>query len=123
MTTEKTRELVRAYYDSWMNGSARFDEAKLRGVLAPRLTFESPLSRRDDAESLVEAIRRFATTLRELRLVATLVSGDDCAMLYECDLEAPRGTTRFAEFFRIEGERIASIRLVFDASEYRKLAK
>lgn len=123
MTTEMTRQLVRGYYDSWMNGVERFDEARLQSVLAPRMVFESPMSRREDAASFIEALRRISASVRELRLVQTIVVGDEGAVLYDADLESPRGTHRFAEFFRVEGERIASIRLVFDPTEFRKLAK
>lgn len=123
MTTEMTRQLVRGYYDSWMNGPARFDEARLQTVLAPRVLFESPMSRREDASSFIEALRRIAGSVRELRLVQTVVAGDESSVLYDADMESPRGTHRFAEFFRVEGERIASIRLVFDPTEFRKLAK
>ncbi len=123
MTTEKTTELVRAYYASWKNGAAQFDETRLAAVLASRLVFESPMSRREEAPSFIEALRRISTTVRELRFLHTLAHGDECAVLYDADLEMPRGTHRFAEFFRVEGERIATIRLVFDPSEFRKLAK
>jgi ketosteroid isomerase-like protein len=123
MTAEKTRELVRTYYESWKNGTKQFDAARLGAVLASRLAFESPMSRREDAASFVEALRRISTTVRELRFLQTLADGDECAVLYDADLESPRGTHRFAEFFRVEGERIAAIRLVFDPSEFRKLAK
>jgi hypothetical protein len=106
-----------------MNGLARFDEARLQTVLAPRLVFESPMSRREDAASFIEALRRISGSVRELRLVQTVAVGDESAVLYDADLESPRGTHRFAEFFRVEGDTIASIRLVFDPTEFRKAAK
>jgi hypothetical protein len=120
MTNAKTEKLVRGYYKSWKDGIARFDEAQLGAVLAARLVFESPMSRREDAPSLIEAIRKVASGVRELRFLQTITAGDECAVLYDADFDAPRGTHRFAEFFRIEGERIAAIRLVFDPSPWRK---
>lgn len=44
------------------------------------------------------------------------------AVLYDCELTRPAGTHRFAEFFRVEDGRITELRLLFDATEYRKLA-
>lgn len=37
MENDKTRELVHAYYDSWKNGMASYDEGRLRSILAPDL--------------------------------------------------------------------------------------
>jgi hypothetical protein len=40
--------------------------------------------------------------------------------LYDCELTRPVSTLRCAEFFRVAGDRIEAIRLLFDATEYRK---
>jgi hypothetical protein len=42
-------------------------------------------------------------------------------MLYDCETATPAGVIRTAEFFSIAGGKITEIRLVFDASELRKL--
>jgi hypothetical protein len=123
MTTERTKDLVRAYYEGWKGGTERFDEQKLRAVLVPNVAFESPLSRRDDASGLVEGIARFAKTIKAIHFHQTIVTGNEAAVVYDCELTAPVPTLRCAEFFRVEGDRIAAIRLVFDASGYRQPAK
>jgi hypothetical protein len=122
MTTERTVELVRAYYDAWKGGAERLDEQKLRGLLLPKLAFESPLGRRD-AAGLVEGIARFARTLKAVHFLQTITTGNEAAVIYDCELSAPVDRLRCAEFFRVEDDGIASIRLVFDATEYRRAAK
>jgi len=119
MTTEKTLELVRAYYDSWKGGADHFDEARLRSVLHPRLQFESPASKRDDLEETLPGIQRFGKTVRAHRMLQMFASGNEAAAIYDCDLTAPVDSLRLAEFFRVEGDRITSIRLIFDASAYK----
>ena len=42
-------------------------------------------------------------------------------MLYDCDTMSPAGVIRTAEFFTVIDGKIKSIRLVFDATELRKL--
>src|ERR1700753_1303783 len=121
MTIERTQELVHAYYDSWKRGFERLDREKLRSVLAPDIVFESPVSRRVDASSLVEAIAHFSRSLKEVRFLQTIVSGNEAAVIYDCDLRGPVDSLRFGEFFRAAGDRIGSIRLVFDATAYRKM--
>jgi hypothetical protein len=46
-------------------------------------------------------------------------AGDLAALLY--DAEIPGGSMRFAEFFRVEHGRITSIKLLYDAAQYRAL--
>lgn len=122
MTTERTLEIVRAYYDSWKNGIERFDETRLCSVLSPKVRFESPLGRREEAAPLVEAIARFAKALKQVDFHQTLAASDEAAVIYDCQLTWPVDVLRCAEFFRVEGHRITSIRLVFDATEYRRAA-
>lgn len=44
-------------------------------------------------------------------------AGDLAAALY--DARMPGGTVRFAEFFRVNVGKIQSLRLLYDATEYR----
>ena len=41
--------------------------------------------------------------------------------MYDCDTATPAGVIRTAEFFTTKNGKISAIRLVFDASELRKL--
>ena len=50
------------------------------------------------------------------------VQGDQVAVLYECDLSRPDGTTMFAEFFRVADGKIKSLNLSYDGTEFRKLS-
>ena len=40
MVTVTNTDLITAYYDTWKNGIASFDEARLRGMLAPDFVYE-----------------------------------------------------------------------------------
>ena len=44
MANDRTNELVLAYYDSWKNGMASYDEKRLRSILASDLQFEGPIA-------------------------------------------------------------------------------
>jgi hypothetical protein len=59
----------------------------------------------------------FIETMRSLNMVHQLYAGNTAATLY--DAEMPGGTVRFAEFFRVEDGKIQTLRLVYDATEYR----
>jgi len=120
MDTDRTADVVRAYYESWKNGMGSYDEARLRAVLAPDLAFEGPIAgRRTGAEPFLKGIVGFIRALKAVRFVETINAGKEAAVLYDADL-IPAGTLRFAEFLRIENSRIQAITLVYDATEYRK---
>ena len=119
MTTENTLELLGAYYDSWQGGIERFDEARLRKVVHPRLVFESPMGRKDQIEDLVTGLGRFNQTMNSRRMLQLFAVGDEAAAIYDCELQPPINHLRCTEFFRVEGGQITVIRLVFDATPYR----
>ena len=121
MATDTTADLVSAYYDTWQHGIASFDEAGLRSMLAPDFVYEGPIAgRRPGADSFVRGLMAFVTTLRGLRMLTSLRVGQEAAFLYDCDVSQPAGTFRFAEFLRMDNGKIQEVKLVFDATEFRK---
>jgi ketosteroid isomerase-like protein len=118
MTQDQTLHPVRSYYASWNHGGS-CDEAKLRGALAPDVTFESPSGTKHGIEQILPGLRRFASTLKKQTLLQLIASGNEAAALYDCELSEPTNTLRCAEHFRVENGRIVSIRLVYDATAYR----
>jgi SnoaL-like protein len=122
MADDKTTDLVLAHYDSWMNGMASYDETRLRGILAPDVKFEGPLSgKRTGADAFLPGLAGFVKILKALRILQKIHAGNEASVLYDCDITMPRGTFRFAEFFRVEKDKIKEIKLVFDATEFRKM--
>ncbi len=119
MTTDKTLELVRAYYDGWAKGAAAYDEASLRRVLHPQLIFESPIGRKDRLDDFLPGLQRFGKTVKQQHMLQLFGSGAEAAAIYDCDLTAPVDVLRCAEIFRVDGAQIVAIRLVFDATPYK----
>ena len=125
-TTTATRtaaDLVNAYYASWTGGPDAFDEPTLRDILAPDLVFDGPLAgHRIGAEGFIRGVQAVGAACKSFGVLQQLVQGNEMAVLYDCELTRPAGTHRFAEFFRIENGRIQSINLLYDGTEWRKLA-
>jgi ketosteroid isomerase-like protein len=118
-----TVDVVRAYYESWQGGPAAYDQARLRGLLADDIAFEGPLAGKvTGAEAVLPGIERFVGTVRSLRMLQLVCGGDEAAAVYDCELAAPSGVFRFAEFFRVGDGKIQQLRLLFDTVEFRKLA-
>ena len=111
------RNTVRAYYESWTRG----DMSRARSHLADDLDFQGPIDRFSSADPFIAALTGFAGMLTRVELMQEFYAAGEAALLYDCVTASPAGTIRTAEFFRLEGDKIVQIRLVFDASELRKL--
>jgi SnoaL-like domain len=111
-------DAVQAYYDTLQRGMASFAPDRLRAILTPDLVFEGPIAGRHvGVEPFIAGVSGFAETTRGLTVLHQLRNRDSAATLY--DAQMPGGTVRFAEFLQLEAGRIQSIRLVYDATEYR----
>ena len=117
----KTAELIENYYGSWRDGIASFDETRVRGVLDDDLDFEGPIAgKRRGAAGFVGGLKRFVEGLQApIQVLQQVDAGHRAAVLYDADI--PEGTMRFAEFFEIGEDRIKSIKLLYDAAQYRAL--
>jgi len=112
-----TRQLVETYHHAWTTG----DFAAARACLADDLDFKGSIDTFSTADAFVGALRAFAGMLRGVTLVKACFDQEGAALLYDCDTVTPAGVIRTAEFFAAQGGKISEIRLVFDASELRKL--
>ena len=111
------RELVEKYHRAWTGG----DFAAARACLADDLDFQGSIDTFRTADQFVAALKGFQSMLRGVTMQHGFFDERGAALLYDCDTPTPAGVIRTAEFFSIRDGRIAAIRLVFDASELRKL--
>lgn len=112
-----SRDLIEKYHHAWTGG----DFATARGCLADDLDFQGSIDTFRSADEFIAALRMFQGMLRGVRMLRGFFDQDGAALLYDCDTLTPAGVIRTAEFFSIRDDRIGAIRLVFDASELRKM--
>jgi hypothetical protein len=116
--TVSPAQVMAAYYELLGGGAASFDPARLRAILADDLAFEGPIAgSRVGADGFVRGAAGFAGVARRIEMVQLVTDHEGAAALY--DAELPGGMVRFAEFFRITDGKIRSLRLHYDAAEYR----
>jgi len=111
------RDTVRAYYEAWTKG----DMSQARSYLADDLDFQGPIDTFTSADEFMPELAGFGGMLAQADLLEELYGADEAALLYDCVTASPAGTIRTAEFFRLRDGKIAHIRLVFDATELRKI--
>jgi hypothetical protein len=111
------QQLIETYHNAWTSG----DFVTARRCLADGLDFQGSIDTFHKADDFVLALKRFQSMLRGVELLKSFFGQDGAALLYDCDTVSPAGVIRTAEFFATTGGKISEIRLVFDASELRKL--
>jgi hypothetical protein len=92
-----------------------------RTYLADNLDFQGSIETFSKADDFIVSLAMFQKMIREVNMVQSFFSENGAALLYDCDTLSPAGVIRTAEFFRVEDGEIKSIRLVFDATDLRKL--
>jgi hypothetical protein len=112
-----TKQVVTNYHNAWTSG----DLGKARVYLADDLDFKGSIDTFRKAYDFIGALAMFQKMLRRVTLIQSFYSESGAALLYDCDTLSPAGVIRTAEFFTVSDGKIKSIRLVFDATELRKL--
>ncbi|QUR68266.1 nuclear transport factor 2 family protein [Mycobacterium spongiae] len=108
--------VVTTYHESWTRG----DMVTARSHLADDLDFQGSIDTFTNADDFIATLTGFAQMLTRVDLLAQFYSDDGAALLYDCVTNSPAGTIRTAEFFGLRGGKIATIRLVFDATLLRQ---
>ena len=110
-------DLVSAYYEILQAGAGSYDPERLRLILVPDLDFDGPIAGHvHGADRFTRGVAGFIETQHGIRFLQQVVTPETAAVLYDADL--PGGTLRFAEFFRVDGGQIASIKLLYDPGRY-----
>jgi ketosteroid isomerase-like protein len=112
-----TRLLIETYHEAWTTGD--FDRA--RACLADDVDFKGSIDTFRNADALIDALKPFQRMLRKVTLLKSFFEPGNGALLYDCDTASPAGPVRTAEFFATRDGKIVEIRLVFDATELRKM--
>jgi len=110
-------EIITNYHQAWTSG----DMLSARSYLADELDFQGSIDTFRRADDFVAALSMFQKMVSGVTVIYSFFSETGAALLYDCQTMSPAGIIRTAEFFTVKDGRINSIRLVFDATELRKL--
>jgi hypothetical protein len=116
-TATQTSRIVRAFHDARTSG----DYATAATHLAPAFSFQSPMLGFDDPTDYLASHAQFQQHVTGLDMISDLYGDDQATLIYDLHTATPAGTQRTAEHFELGDGKIASILLIFDASEWRPL--
>jgi SnoaL-like domain len=94
------------------------DFAAARTYLHDNLSFHGPIDTFDKPEPYLEALKKLHAMVQRVDMKKLFVDGDDVCMLYDLVTNTPAGTSFIAEWHHVQGDKIASIRVVFDARPF-----
>jgi hypothetical protein len=110
-------QVIKNYHNAWTVG----DMEAARSYLADDLDFQGSIDTFRKADDFIAALTMFQKMIMKVTLIYSFYSDSGAALLYDCETTSPAGVIRTAEFFTVTGGKINTIRLVFDATELRKL--
>ena len=114
-----TRNVIEAYHRALVEK----DWSAIRAQLADNLDFKGSMETHTSADSYMEGLKNFLPILEDIKIIQEHYDGSEASTLYDCATNTPIGAFRCGEFFEVEKGKIKKIRLVFDATEFRKMSQ
>jgi hypothetical protein len=103
------KNVVDAYRKAW---EAK-DFGTARTYLADRLDFVGPIDVFDNADDYIEAIKGLSQIVTGTETKREFVDGHDVAVFYDLQTVVAAAEP-IAEWYRVEGDKISMIRVLFD---------
>jgi limonene-1,2-epoxide hydrolase len=113
----KASEIVESYRAALGKG----DFATARMLMQDNMTFQGPFDTFNTADAYLEAAGRLASIIQRIDLKKVFADGDDICVLYDMVTNTPAGTAFIAEWYQVQGGKIAALRAVFDARPFAAL--
>src|SRR5216683_3396476 len=107
--------------ESYRAALGKGDFATARTLMQDNMTFQGPLDTFTTADQYLEASKRLASIIQRIDVKKTFVDGNDVCVLYEMVTNTPAGTAFIAEWYQVEGGKIAALSAVFDARPFAAL--
>src|SRR6266513_3406376 len=110
----KAKDIVMAFQKALGKGYM----AGARTYLHDDLSFVGPFEAFQRPEPYLEALGKLHPIVARVEPRRTFVDGDDVCVLYDMVTNTPAGTAFICEWYRVRGDKIGSIRAVFDARPF-----
>ena len=94
------------------------DFTAARHLLHDNLSFRGPLDTFHKPEQYLEALKKLHPMIQRVDVLKTFADGNDVCVLSEMVTNTPIGTAFSSEWFHVKGDKISSIRIVFDARPF-----
>jgi hypothetical protein len=103
---------------SFMGAMGKGDFTEARRYLHDNLSFEGPIDTFDKPEPYLQSLEKLHKMVERVNMKKMFVDGNDVCLLYDLVTNTPAGTSFVCEWMQVKGNKIASIRVVFDARPF-----
>jgi len=107
---------------SFMGAMGKGDFAEARRYLHDNLSFRGPIDTFDKPEPYLQALGKLHKMVERVDMKKMFVDGNDVCLLYDLVTNTPAGTSFVCEWMQVRGDKIASIRVVFDARPFAAMS-
>jgi SnoaL-like domain len=108
--------------DQYQSALGRGDFAAARKFLRDDLKFSGPLDTFDRPEPYLEALQRLGPMVEKVEVLRTFSEGDEAVRLCNLHFKPPIGVCFVSEWYRLKGDKIAEVKIVFDARPFAAMA-
>jgi YHS domain-containing protein len=110
--TANTRDTVERYFAAVWGG----DTQAARRYLADDLSFSGPGAAFTTADAYLQASEHARRAVRAVETQKVFADGPDVCIIYELLMDGPVGSAAVADWYRLDGDKIASIRTILDTA-------
>jgi hypothetical protein len=104
---------------SYIEACGRKDFDAVAPLLSPDLKFVGPGNTLTGAAPYLAVLRRIGAVWVKSDVKKVLTDGQDVCVIYDFVTDTPAGAVPIVEWLRIDGGRIASVRLFFDRVAFK----
>ena len=102
----------------FMGAMGKGDFVAARKYLDDQLSFQGPIESFQKADPYLESLKKLHHIIERVEMKKMFVDGDDVCLLYDMVTKTPAGTAFIAEWHHVKDDKIAAIRVVFDARPF-----
>jgi SnoaL-like domain len=103
---------------SYQRALGNQDYKTARSYMRDDLSFRGPLASHDNPDALLKDLEQLHHIVKGVDMKKVFADGDDVCLLYDLITSNPPVTSFTCEWYQVKGEKIASIRVTFDARPY-----
>jgi len=94
------------------------DFTAARHLLHDNLSFRGPIDTFHKPEPYLEALKKLQPIIQRIDILKMFADGNDVCVLYDMVTNTPIGTAFICEWYQVKGDKISSVRIVFDARPF-----
>lgn len=107
----------------YIDGCGRGDFDAVAALLAPDIHFSGPGGQYDGAEPYLKVLRRLGQIWKGSQVKRVFADGDEVCVIYDFVTDTAAGSVPTIEWLKVEGGRIAQVRLFFDRVQFAPAAE